>query len=184
VKNRKVNVSTELEEKWVECPGYPSYEVSNHGRLKRIRGAKHVRIGRILKPWKDRKGYWYYSPCEEGKATNRSVHDLVAIAFIGPKPKSWTVNHKDLNKANNHADNLEYMTNIDNIRHGFENGAYANVGHSTRIRWNAKLTKETTEEIFALIGTIPQKDIAKRFQVSKQLVSFVKQKRTRYSRDL
>lgn len=46
------------------------------------------------------------------------VHRLVADAFIpNPEGKS-TVNHKDENKENNCADNLEWMTFAENTQYG------------------------------------------------------------------
>lgn len=45
------------------------------------------------------------------------VHRLVAKCFV-PNPHNLpTVNHKDGNKLNNHADNLEWMTQRQNVRH-------------------------------------------------------------------
>jgi hypothetical protein len=48
------------------------------------------------------------------------VHRLVAIAFV-PGDNSLDVNHKDLNKANNHWTNLEWCSHADNIKHGMAN---------------------------------------------------------------
>lgn len=46
------------------------------------------------------------------------VHTLVAEAFIGPKPSgARTVNHKDGNKHNNAAANLEWASYAENNRH-------------------------------------------------------------------
>jgi len=45
------------------------------------------------------------------------VHRLVAQCFVPNPYKLSTVNHKDGNKQNNHADNLEWMTQKQNVRH-------------------------------------------------------------------
>jgi hypothetical protein len=53
-----------------------------------------------------------------------SVHRLVAMAWIENPNESPQVNHKDGNKQNNHADNLEWVTNLENLRHGHELGLF------------------------------------------------------------
>ena len=56
------------------------------------------------------------------------VHQLVLTHF-GTKPLKvllnpgkYFVNHKDGNKKNNHIDNLEWMTPLENIRHSWDIG--------------------------------------------------------------
>ncbi|MCU4842302.1 HNH endonuclease [Bacillus cereus] len=51
------------------------------------------------------------------------IHILVAETWIGPIPKGYTVNHKDLNKFNNDVENLEIITQSENIKHSYESGA-------------------------------------------------------------
>jgi hypothetical protein len=45
------------------------------------------------------------------------VHDLVAVAFLGPKEEGMHVNHKDATKTNNTPENLEYVTRKQNMEH-------------------------------------------------------------------
>jgi hypothetical protein len=45
------------------------------------------------------------------------VHQLVALHYLGLCPSNMEVNHKDLNKINNHYTNLEYVSHRDNIIH-------------------------------------------------------------------
>ncbi len=48
------------------------------------------------------------------------VHRLVAKAFI-PNPNNYPcVNHKDENKSNNHADNLEWCTYKYNVQYSLK----------------------------------------------------------------
>jgi hypothetical protein len=56
----------------------------------------------------------------DGKKTSKGVHRMVAEAWI-PNPTNLPeVNHKDLNRYNNHADNLEWMTHGENIEYSYK----------------------------------------------------------------
>lgn len=48
------------------------------------------------------------------------VHRLVAAAFIGDIPKGMQINHIDGNKINNNLDNLEIVTQSENMIHSIK----------------------------------------------------------------
>lgn len=92
------------------------YQVSDHGDIKSIERTKTNNAGtqrveeRILKQRRDKDGYLAVCLSKEGKRYGRRVNRLVAEAFI-PNPECLpVVNHKDENKQNNEADNLEWCT--------------------------------------------------------------------------
>ena len=60
----------------------------------------------------------------KSKKYSKLVHRLVAQSFIENKENKATVNHIDLNKRNNNVENLEWMTNKENMRHAFSNGVF------------------------------------------------------------
>lgn len=62
--------------------------------------------------------------CKNGKKTYRSVHQLVALAFLGPPQSSLCslVWHKDKCRYNNRAENLEWVRMSDVIQHGIREG--------------------------------------------------------------
>lgn len=66
-----------------------------------------------------RSGYKRISLCASGGVRKSfSVHRIVALAFhYFEGCEALTVNHKDENPANNHKDNLEWLTIADNIRY-------------------------------------------------------------------
>ena len=112
--------TTPAVEVWKEIEGYEGYyEVSSHGRVRSLdRYIDTVNVlgehlqklykGRVLKQWYMPKGYAQISLNKDDIRNNYLVHRLVAEAFI-PNPDNLPIiNHKDENKANNRADNLEW----------------------------------------------------------------------------
>ena len=83
---------------------------------------------RWLKPCKDRRGYWRVWLYKDKMRKEKSLHRLVASSFFGYQ-EGMTVNHKDNDKNNNHIDNLEWLTNADNMRHAYRNGYKSNLGN-------------------------------------------------------
>lgn len=102
-------------EEWRFC--LPNYEVSNLGNVRRSTAGRKTYAGRIMKRLMMKIGYYSVSPTVDGVNVPSYVHHLVAIAFIGPRPAGAEVNHKDGNKTNNDAGNLEYVTHAQNMAH-------------------------------------------------------------------
>ena len=107
--NRRMN------ETWKDVIGYEGlYQVSDLGR---VRSLKYGKV-RILKPRNNGRSYLKVALYRNEQMRNVYVHRLVAETFI-PNPLSLPeVNHKDENKANNSADNLEWCTAEYNINFG------------------------------------------------------------------
>lgn len=101
-------------EVWVPVRGYETrYEVSNMGRVRN-------HDGHILKPI-ERRGYLCLNFCVNGVRKDVKIHRLVAEAFI-PNPNELPcINHKDEDKHNNCADNLEWCTVQYNCNYGTHN---------------------------------------------------------------
>ena len=101
-------------EKWKHIAGYEGlYLVSNLGR---VRNAE-----KVLKPTLNSKGYERVGLHKNGRLKTVYVHRLVAEAFVPNPEKLPQVNHKDENKRNNHADNLEWCTPLYNNTYGKKN---------------------------------------------------------------
>lgn len=104
------------------------YSVSNMGRMRREARAPGTHPGYLLKPRPDHEGYMKVNLKYQGRIIRKSVHVFVAAAFIGPCPEGQEVNHIDPDNANNRADNLEYTTHLENIRHSIRLGRYKHLG--------------------------------------------------------
>lgn len=75
---------------------------------------------KVLSQRYNTKGYLMVSLNEGFKCVK--VHRLVALAFIPNKENKPQVNHIDGNKENNNANNLEWVTNQENMNHAKETG--------------------------------------------------------------
>lgn len=102
-----------MSEAWKDIPGYENlYRVSSDGQVWSCRSSK------VLKLRETKAGYFRAHLSKGGCAKDLAIHRLVATAFL-PNPHNLPqVNHKDENKANNRAENLEWCTLRDNINHG------------------------------------------------------------------
>lgn len=109
------------EERWLPVVGYEGfYEVSSLGRVKSLNYNKTGKE-KIMKQVKNRNGYLQVGLCKNGKMILKSVHRLVAVAFI-PNPNNYPqVNHINENKEDNRVDNLEWCTRKYNTNYGTRN---------------------------------------------------------------
>lgn len=94
---------------WKQIKFNTNYEISNLGNV------RNVKTKRVLKPSVSNKGYYLVALSKNGKSHTYTIHKLVAEHFL-------VINHKDHNKLNNSIDNLEYVTQQENIQLAFKNG--------------------------------------------------------------
>lgn len=121
-----------MEEVWKDIPGFEGlYQISNLGRVRSL--DRYDRLGRFhagqIRSAKDNGcGYLTLPLKRNGVQTMVLVHRMVAMAFV-PNPNGYNnVNHKDGNKQNNRADNLEWCTQSQNIKHAVDTGLHKNFG--------------------------------------------------------
>lgn len=100
---------------WKSVPNYSNYEVSDDGRV------KNKKRNRLLKP-RIVKGYHRVVLCEQNVCRPITVHRLVADVFCPGDHTGLQVNHKDGNKTNNCANNLEWVTQSENNYHAYRTG--------------------------------------------------------------
>lgn len=98
-----------MEEVWKDIIGHKGYEVSNLGNVR----CKNGEIPDI-KIW----GNYYMVHLKKPRSKYYFLHRLVAFAFVEGYKEGYVVNHKDENKLNNRADNLEWCTHKYNCNYG------------------------------------------------------------------
>ena len=96
-------------EEWRIIEGFDNYMVSNYGQVKSIKDRGVVR-DKILSCAHRPDGYISVVLYKNGKKHIKTVHRLVAQAFIENTNNYEMVNHKDENRSNNHVENLEWCT--------------------------------------------------------------------------
>lgn len=100
--------------------GIEYHEVTLRGRTKLI-----ARDGSAINPYRrNQKVTIHYNvdgyPCFGGGVP---VHLYVAHGWVDGYFEGAEVNHKDFNKDNFHADNLEWLTHHDNVRYSVEHNS-------------------------------------------------------------
>lgn len=108
-----------MEEIWKDVVGYEGlYEVSNQGQVRSHHPSPRKKKGECLRQG-NLRGYRIVILCKDKARHTALVHRIVAIAFLGAPPNVHrpTVNHKNLDKADNRVENLEWLSQADNCRH-------------------------------------------------------------------
>lgn len=96
-------------------PGFDDYFALDTGD---VISEKYGRL-RMLAPHTIKGGYLRVRVCVGGKSSGQLVHRMVALAFVPNPENKPEVNHKDGNKLNNRADNLEWVTRGENLSHSY-----------------------------------------------------------------
>lgn len=170
-------------EKWRPVLGYEVlYSVSNRGRVRREKPAPRTRVGYILHTFFIH-GYPATTLHKGGVKKKRTIHTLVAEAFISPRPSGQHVNHKDGDKTNCRPENLEYVTPRENARHAVKTGLYPfGERHSSRTHpervprgeknGTAKLTDAQAKEIRVryTLGGVTQRQLAHEYGIDQAAV--------------
>jgi hypothetical protein len=122
-------------EEWRPVVGFEdSYAVSDRGRVRSVdrlvevlsgprAGEVRLQRGRLLRQF-PAKGRHQVTLCLAGVRSLVGVHQLVAAAFLGPRPPGQVVRHLDDVHAHNWVGNLAYGTHADNSQDALRNGRH------------------------------------------------------------
>lgn len=174
-------------EVWKDIPNFEDiYQVSTHGRIKRITNGPSTYSGRLLKPTIHHSGYMEVSLCKNGKQyKSLRIHMLVLITFVGKRPNKQECRHLNGNRHNNMLSNLTWGTHKENMQDRINHGrCIVPRGSSHNL---AKLTETQVVEIKKLLGStlknkhnkgLTLKEIAQQYGVSIPTISYIKTGKT------
>ena len=163
-----------MEEVWRDIPGYEGkYQASSLGRIRSLdrtitqigrwgRPFTRKLKGQVLRPAANKYNPHLYVVLSRGLGS--PVHQLVAAAFLGPRPEGFDVRHIDGDATNNNVENLCYGSRTDNILDVYRQGR----------AWR----KLTLEEILDIRDRVLSGEtgaaLAREFGVSPATVSAIK----------
>lgn len=157
-------------ELWLPVGGFEGfYEISGQGR---VRSLRHV-PAKILTPWLDKDGYPKIGLWNGKAQPNFRLHRLVALTFHGDKRNKLhnEVAHLDNDRTNARADNLKWVSKVENHSHRLLHGTHPSGERHPR----AKLTEASVVAIRH--ARDPYGLLAARYGVSPYTISDIKRGR-------
>jgi len=133
-----------------KIPEHDGYAVSRDGQLISCRvtgpGAGLGKWRRLLGSTNN-DGYRQVSPCVSGVPAKKTVHALVLLTWVGPRPDGMECRHLNGNRIDNRVENLRWGSRAENLQDRETHGTVA-VGESNGL---AKLTESEVRVIRDLI---------------------------------
>lgn len=140
------------------------YKLSNYGRI------KVISTGTILTQQISNKGYRHVLFWRDGKAKKAYSHIVIAVAFIQNVHNKPIVNHKDGMKLNCEHNNLEWSTQLENIRHAMDAGLAKKAFGSRASK--AKLTESQAIELYN--SNLSSKELSEKYGITARSVRAIK----------
>lgn len=179
----------EEEREWRAVTGFPLYEISNDGFLRRTTSNSNRKKGFIQKPKLSSTGYVEYGLYDPDKlVTHFRAHRLVATHFLPPpeRAEQTFVLHKNDNSLDNRLTNLKWGTSAENTQDAILNGRIKRgKEHSSVLkRWcrqrgeKMKLSKLKEPQVLEILqSTKTHKELATEYKVDPALIGRIRQRK-------
>jgi hypothetical protein len=168
-------------ELWKDVKGYEKlYQVSNLGKIKRIAGVSGGKKPRYIKERMlndsfGEFGYAVVTLCKNGICKNYRKARLIAFTFnnVDYNDKKYVVNHKDFNRTNDQVDNLEVITQKENLDYSWKNNRFTHL-KPISLFYKGKLYEFVSRSKLSILLGHKQGYIANKIREKKDIVTYVK----------
>lgn len=151
-------------------PNFSNYTISDDGEV------RNITRDRVVSQANHPRGYKMVGLYgDDGKRVHLYVHRLVGQAFVPNPACKPQINHKDGDKSNNNASNLEWTTCQENTHHAIAIGLRDSKGEASGM---AKLNDEVVKMILMTDCTQTHEQIANCLGVSRSTITKIKNRQT------
>lgn len=143
---------TPVSGRWLPVPGYEGfYEASDLGRIRSLDrmvrtngGAMMLSAGRLLAGGTYKDGHKHVTLCREGKRRTFTVHSVIMLTFVGPRPEGLEIRHLNGVPDDNRVVNLAYGTALENAEDRDDRHGHNFQSNKTRCPQDHEYTPENT----------------------------------------
>jgi hypothetical protein len=173
------------QEIWKDVIGYEGiYQISNLGNVLSLERVVYKidsdipfynQKKYVLKPYKLKTGYLQVRLSKNGSSKGKTIHSLIATAFITNVNSKPCVNHINGIKDDNRIENLEWVTHKENMQHAVKTGLWVVSGE------RGAASKLTDLQIIEIRNNkeLNQPQLAKKYGVHQSNISLIKRNLTR-----